>query len=334
VSDPFDVERREYDRETFLKRAGLVGAGTLALPSILAASAGAAAADKRIAFSHPYSNNPIQQGVYRFARERAKQKGYTLLTDNAQQKLDIQVADVEAWISQKVPAMVILPVEATAMENLAVKAMKQGLLWFDFSIPMKHHTAGIYYDHYGGGLILGQAAGRWIAKHKGGKAKVAISTFNSLEVGRLRTKGMVKGVKQFAPAAKIVAMQDSGDVESGLNFATTVLEKYPDLDVYLGLNDDSAVGAYQAFDNAHVDPKTVFIGGMDSPEQALKLLRDGNGSYRATAALRLRDLGYVAVDLPKRALEGKKVQTVNVPYKLLTNANKKLLTAYLGDWKK
>ena len=57
-----------------------------------------------IAFSHPYTANPIRIAVVEFAQERAAQLGYELLLEESNQQVDRQIAAIEAWITQSAPS--------------------------------------------------------------------------------------------------------------------------------------------------------------------------------------------------------------------------------------
>lgn len=271
----------------------------------------AAGEQQTIAFSHPYTTNPIRIAVVEFAQDRAEELGYELLTEESNEQVDRQVAAVESWLTQGVDAMVILPMEPAAMEEYAQQAIDAGIPWIDYSVPMETYTGYVLLDHKDGGRVLGEAAANWINENLGGQAKVALLTSEACPVCVERIQGIEEALAELAPEAEIVARQDATTTEDGLAVTETLLQANPDLNVVLGMNDDGAVGAYQALVNSGraADDAETFVGGIDSPQAALELLKEC-GMYRASAGLNLQEVGYAAVDAADAALNGEPAEVL------------------------
>lgn len=323
------------DRGALLRRAAGLGVSATALGALLGAPALAGAATpkrKIIAFSHAYGDVPVAGLVRNFAIARGKQVGYKVVTDNPHAKLDLQLADIETWIAQKIPAMVILPLEPAAMEAVAKRARAAGLLWITYATPMKNQDGAVLFPHTVSGNVLGKYAAEWINKNLGGEGEALIMTLSTLSFGHERTDPLEKWLKTKTKV-KIVAKQDAVDQAGGLRVTEDVLQANPNLNIVLGINDDGALGGAQAFKNAGKDPAQCFIGGQDGTKDAFVAIKAG-GYFKATAAVRLRDIGYACVDLPKRILEtGKRGNQVINPV-LISAENMKLLNEYLSDFPK
>lgn len=304
-----------------------------------AASESAAPAEepRRIAFSHPYTSNPIRISVVNFAQQRADELGVELLTDESQEKADLQLAAVEAWLQQQVDAMVILPLEPSALEGVAKQSIDQGIPFISYAIPMENQSGLVTFPNETGGRILGEEAARFINEELGGQAKVALLSLEGVSVAKERTDAMRAALAELAPGAEIVATQDADTTEEGLRVTETILTRHPDLNVVLAMNDDGALGAYQAFINAGkaADDPTIFVGGMDSPKQALELVKQC-GIYRASAGLNLKTIGFAVVDAAVAALDGATAdgaeEDIEVPYELLTCESQELINQFLEPY--
>lgn len=287
----------------------------------------------QIAFSHPFTTNPVRIAVVEFAREHTESRGYEFLTEESNAQLDRQVAAIEAWIQQGVDAMVILPLEPAALEELAMRARDAGIKFLTYAIEMENQDGSVGFNNPQGGRILGEAAGNWINETLGGEAKVGILTFTPLEVANQRTDNYEAAILELAPNAQIVGKQDASTVEEGLAVTETFLQANPDLNVVLGINDDSAVGAYQAFINAGHPPDdpSVFIGGTDGTEDAFRLIQEG-GMYRASAALDLRGLAAQSIDAAIAAVEEGRGGTTTIDFTLVTADDPELLEEFLAPY--
>ncbi len=267
------------------------------------------------------------------AQAEAKKLGYKLLINDPGTDTPKQVAVVETWIEQGVGTIIGQPLEPATMETVAKKARSAGIKWVTYANVMKNQDATLGFDHvYGGGLI-GKAAGDWITKNLGGKAKVAILTFVKGSWARKRQAGIEAALKKAAPGAQIVARQDALSETDGLSATSSILQAHSDLNVVLAVEETASEGAYQAFLNAgHKpnDPK-VFLAGIDGTLRALHLLYQGNTMYRASAGLSLTGVGLGMVRLPARLWAGKKGDYI-VPFQLLTPTKKALTAKYLADW--
>jgi ABC-type sugar transport system substrate-binding protein len=285
-----------------------------------------------LAFSQPYTNSPTRTAIVRFASERATELGFNLLLDEANQDVARQVAAIETWISSGVDAITVFPLDGAATVRLAQQALEAGIPWISYGAPSDPQSASVIFENPDGARRLAEAAAAWI-NERGGTAKVAILTFDPSPLAQERSNLYKEVLAALAPNAEIVAEQDGGvSVEGGLAATETILQRHPDLNVVLGILDDQTIGAYQAFINAGVakDSADVFLGGMDSPQQALELVKQC-GIYRSTAALDLEALGIAVVDAMVAAAGGAPVDKA-IPYEIVackdTAALDRLLSQY------
>src|SRR4051812_8111185 len=231
-----------------------------------------------IAISFP---NATKQGAVnfemRFAKKRARQLGYKLVINDPGTNTNAAVSTIKTWIQQRVASIVTVALDPKVYQGIANQAMSKHIKWVTYGAPLPKQDAIIDLQLPKGGETLGKLAGRWITKNKskftGGKAQVALLTFESGEWARQRRAGIERGLKATAPGAyTIVAKQDALSETEGLNTTNTLLQAHPELNVVLAVEETGTEGAYQAFlkkGHPKNDPK-VFLGGIDGTVKALK----------------------------------------------------------------
>jgi ribose transport system substrate-binding protein len=315
----------------------LVAAGATA--ATVAASSGKREATKgTIAIMFPNANQPIVVRVLDVAKERAAQRGYKFIISDPGNDLNKQVGVVQTWIQQKIDAIESVAAEPQVFEKIAAQARKAGIVWVTYAARLKNEDATVTWPHYKGGFLLGQEAGRWInrnASKLGGKAKIALLTFEKGEWSRSRRQGIEAGLKSTAAGKyQIVSKQDSLTAPDSQQIVSTVLQAHSDLNAVLCVIDTPCEGAFQALRNdghAANDPK-LFVGGLDGTPRAFELILQ-KSFYRASAALSLSRIGRAVIDAPADILESGKKKDAIVPYDLLTLRNAKLVRSYQADWK-
>jgi ABC-type sugar transport system substrate-binding protein len=278
--------------------AGGALAGPAAARSARSALAGAGQASKKkvFAWSTNYNGIPVITLMKDLISKHAGTKGYKVLFDTGQAgKLADQVAAVQAWVTQGVPAICVLPNQPQALEPFAKRALKKGLIWTCYGgADMKTSNGWIGFSSAQSGAQVGAAAVAWINKYDP-TAKVLVHTQSNLPVNKPRYQIPIDLIKARTKAT-IVATQDADTQAVGLTVTQATLTAHPDLSVVVGLNDDGALGAAQAFKLAGKDPAKVWITGNDGSEEALKAIQQG-GYLKGTAALPLDRLAAAVANL-------------------------------------
>lgn len=275
------------------------------IEDIRAAAADACDGGRRykIAYSHSVSEAQIVRQVRRFADERAADHGCVeLLHDNTQaNNLEQQINAVQGWITLGVDAIVVLPIDPTALAPLQKQAQSAGIKWLTYLGKMDDSDGFVGFDHAQSGQLVANAAVAWAKANDVEDAKALVTTLTGLPSLSPRWTEVERIFGENGIA--IVTKQDSGDQTSGLKLAETVLSQHPDLDIIVGLNDDAAVGAYRAVKVAGIDQSKMFIGGQDGSFEGLTAINEG-GAYRGSSAILINELGRNIVDQAINAING------------------------------
>jgi ribose transport system substrate-binding protein len=287
-----------------------------------------------VGFDHPLNSQAVWTNLMRFAQEEADATGYTLLKTSDNADLNTQVGNLQAWITQKVPAIVCYPLETTAIEPIAKQARDAGLLFFGYTVELENQDGAILFNNYDTGFLLGSTAGDWVNKNLGGQAVVGTIAYPDVQIGREREKGYLEGYASKVANPNIVAREIGADHTTGLEVGANIYTAHPDINVLMCIDDDVALGARESFiaaGRAKDDPKT-WIGGCDGTEQALNTVAEG-GTYRCTVAVSLKKIGYAVIDLPKSILEGgPKPKNAVIPPDAITADTPELIEQYLAEY--
>jgi ribose transport system substrate-binding protein len=327
-----------------LLRFGLLGAGSLVAGPLLVAckgqdgassatgsSSGPAAAKlgpfdpsrpagtkpnlpKRIAFAAP-SNAEYMQTLGRGIQAAAKDRGLEFVQADANADPQTNVRQMDQFLAQGIGALAIVPLDPSTQSPVMAKAIAAGVaVMAELFAP---DTVQLGVDQYTNGNALGLDAAQYIKDNMGGKAQVVIMNQDSIVGVRPRFQGIRDGIKTV-PGAEIVADQEptATTTEGGVTLVSTLLQKYPDANVFLGA-DEVVLGAYAALQaggkpvqiNGKANPN-YYLGGIDGTPQALALITAGNTPYRASFAFATALEGYGFGMLAADWLEGKSIPKV------------------------
>ncbi|MDT5011805.1 MAG: ribose transport system substrate-binding protein [Mycobacterium sp.] len=340
-------ESEGVSRRSFLTRASLMtGLGLVGGPALLAAcsatgssssSGGSkkpnAALAKSVGYDFPENSLPVYANLVKFAKKRASQTGYKLVLSADDGKTDKEIANVQAWIDEGLGAMVVFPLEPTSMEKMAKAAIDKGLIWVSYGGSMQNQSGAILLNPYESGQALGKNAAAWAQQNLGGQGKAAFLVNETIDLTRQRDKGVADAFTKLAPGVTVVAKQFANSQQSGLQAMDSILTAHPDINMVLTVNDDGAVGAYQSLLNRGRNPKDpkTYVGGQDGTQQAMQLIQKG-GIFRATSAVRLKDIGDAIIDLPTKIAKKQAGNGImNLPITVMT-ADSAQLTDFLADY--
>ncbi|MCC5987116.1 MAG: sugar ABC transporter substrate-binding protein [Pararhodobacter sp.] len=284
-----------------------------------------------IAFSHSVSEAALVRNVRNFADMQAAELGcVTMLHDNTQNNnMEQQITSIQGWITRGVDAIVVVPIDAGALRPFQNQAQAAGIRWLTYGGEMEGSDGFVGFDHVQSGALVAQAAIDWVQENDIETPKALLTTLTSLPsvAGRWT---MVQ--EMFAEAGiEIVAMQNSADQVSGMTVAESVLGVHPDLNIIIGFNDDSAVGALRAVSIAGIDPDNFFIAGQDGSIEGLRAVNEG-GAYRASAAILINRLGENIVNLSLNAITGYGPSFVHTPTVLANRSDQELLDQLIANY--
>ena len=263
--------------------------------------------EQRYAFMVNDLGNPFWATQAKGASEMAEELGLNLnIIDLA---LD-PAKEVNAWenlITSGVSGIMISCVDEEASKEYCKKAQEAGIKVMAAVHPLGGADGSVSNDEYMYGFLEGVEAGKFIKNELGGKAEFALLAADFIPFVIPRMDGVRDGILSEAPNAVLVARQDAHEMDKAMAVTESILQAHPDLQVIGCLNDNGALGAYEAMAGAGKDPEKVFIGGTDGVEQALHLIKAG-GMYRASVSMAPYESGRIEMDILHKLVTGQEVE--------------------------
>ncbi|MDQ9125624.1 substrate-binding domain-containing protein [Serratia fonticola] len=234
-------------------------------------------------------------------KAEAKKDDVVLNISIANQDLNKQLSDVEDFITKKVDAIIISPVDSKGVQAAIIKAEKAGIpvITVDVAaegVPVVTHVAT---DNYAGGVEAGKLMGKLL----NGKGKVAIIDYPALQSVVARVDGFKKGLAD-TPDVKIVAIQTGITRAEALTVAQNMMQAHPDLNGLFGFGDDAALAAVIAAKSARND--NIKIIGFDGMKEARDVV-DSDKTFVAVIRQYPDQMGAKAIDAAVDHLNGKPV---------------------------
>lgn len=234
--------------------------------------------------------------------EEAKAQNVPLEVSIANQDLSKQLADIEDFIVKGVDVIVISPVDSKGALAAIMKARQAGIKVITVDIPVEgaEVTSYIGTDNYTGGV----KAGELMAKELGGKGKVAIIDYPTVQSVVNRINGFKDAIAKH-PDIEIVAQQTGITRAEALAAAQNMLQANPDINGIFGFGDDAALAAGVAVKAAGLQDQVKVIGfdGMQEARDAV----DSNPVMVGVIQQFPDQMGKLAVDTAIKVIAGEDV---------------------------
>lgn len=257
-------------------------------------------------------------------KKAAAAKGDTAQFEDAQGDIGKQLSQIQNFIAQHVDAIIVNAVDTSAtpkMTKLAVAA-NIPLVYVnrtpeDKTLPPR--VAFVGSDESQAGKLEGDE----IARRLHGKGNVVImqgELSNNSTI--LRTQGIVN-VAAANPGMKIIQTQTADwQRNAAIDLMNNWITAGDRIDAVASNNDEMAIGAIIALQQAHMDPKKVVIGGVDGTADGLDEIAKGN--MQVTIFQDAVGQGQGAVDAALTLAAGGTVASkILIPFQLVTKDNYK-----------
>ena len=254
------------------------------------------------------------QDLRRGLQQAADSLGLDLHVVAGEWDLARQTAQVDNFITQRMDAIVIAPVNSSGIASAVTTANRAGIPVFTADIAADGGTivSHVASDNRQGGRLLGE----YVARRLGGGGNIVILDQPTVASVRDRVAGFREALRRF-PNIRVVA---TPAVERGLRLEAkqkmdNVLSTGQRIDAVFGTNDDCALGALAAIEAA--GRNEVIIVGYDATPEARAAITRGS----ALAADAVQDpvtIGRLTIQMVAARLRGDSVPArVPVPVGLV-----------------
>ena len=263
---------------------------------------------KRVGWVGNYMTHEWYQNVEKGMRARAEQLGIELEVVDANLDMAKQVAFTEDLIAKNVDVLIITPVQQEGAEPIVKKAKMEGIPLVIEASAVKGMTTMVAICDYDCGYKGGVETGKYVKENLDGKARIMAIDLPMLRPCILRVDGFYDGIRTIIPDAEIVHRLDGqGLKDHALQVSTDALTADPDVNVIYGCNDDSALGALQAYRAAGLDESKLIVAGTGGEGNAFIHAMKEDGPYKVEAAMFPEAVGYECINMAVKLFNGEDV---------------------------
>ncbi|QHD07492.1 sugar ABC transporter substrate-binding protein [Pseudomonas sp. R76] len=296
--------------------------------SMLLASGFATAADLKIGVSMSAFDDTfltyLREDMDKQAKSYPKGDGVQLQFEDARADVVKQLSQVENFISQKVDAIIVNPVDTASTKNIISAATKAGIpLVFVNRRPDQKDLPKDVVAVTSDDVEAGRLQMQYIAEKLGGKGKIVILLG---DLANNSTTNRTKGVKEvLAKYPGITIEQEQTGTwlrDRGMTLVNDWLTQGREFNAVLANNDEMAIGASMALKSAGAKPGSVLIAGVDGTPDGLNAITKGDMAASAFQDVKGQAVG--SVEAARKMAKHEPVeQNVIIPFKLITPDNVK-----------
>lgn len=274
-----------------------------------------------VAISLPAANNAWQAKLLKLVQaETAKAPASFKWTIKSATSDADQLNTLQIFENGGYDMIMVLPGNGTLLTPVCQDIYKKGIKLFIIDRPIKGNDYTVYYggDNPGGG----RNAAKYFGERLHGKGQIVIlRSYVGTPIDLDRYNGFMSVIKKDYPGIKVLTQGDGEfNREAGFKAMSNILPGYPHIDAVYAQDDEAAIGALNAIQNAK-RKDIQFITGFGGTKDAYKLMMDKNPIYGASMSY-FPSIGAHAVDLAEKILEGANFKKNNIePSIVVTQKN-------------
>ena len=250
------------------------------------------------------------------AKALAESLGFTAEIFDAQTDSNRELQGLQDFVSKGAYAILDDSLGGNAIVNEVKQAISQGVLVVQLTSTAYGSLGAITVSVNDATIAKaeGEAAGSFAAAKYGSKTvQLAVTNYPSIPDLVTRANNIVAAFKSKDPHVNIVGEFLGGTSSNGFASMQTALQKFPDIQGVVGINDAGNLGAYKALKNAGHSGSSTFIFGIDCDPAAVALIKQ-NTMYKGCVDTNPGGTGQIAVRAVSLYLLGQTVPgNISVP---------------------
>ena len=269
------------------------------------------AADKKlkIGFAQTGAESAWRTANSESMKSEAVARGIDLKFSDGQGKQENQIRAIRSFVTQRVDAIVIAPLVETGWDPVLREAKRAGIPVIITDRTIQTADESLYACFIGSDFIEeGRMAADWLGKKVNGKGRIVeLQGTPGSAPANDRRKAFADAIAKY-PELKIIDSQ-SGDFRrtGGKEVMEAFIKKHgKNIDILYAHNDDMALGAVQAIEEAGLKPgKDIIIVSIDAVREGVQAVVDG----KINCTVECNPLfGPKVYDTVTRVLAGEKVE--------------------------
>lgn len=196
-----------------------------------------------------------------------------------------QITQMENFIQKGLDVIAIHPAEINALAPIMQKARDNGIKVFCWDEDTDNADVSWLIDNFEFGKAIGMEAGKFINEKLGGQTDVAIVEYSVYPNLIKRADGIVAGIKEISPNARIVVRDSAINAAEGMPLAESFLQSNPNIKVIASIGDGAAIGANEAVKAAGKATSDFGIFAADATDEACDKISKSDETFRASVSL-------------------------------------------------
>jgi len=262
-------------------------------------------------------NNPFYIAVNEGIKEIVDPRGDKVLSFDPSLDIQRQVAQINYMIQQGVDAIFLTPVDRIGITPALEQARAAGIPVINIDSPVYDQSLVevlVASDNKKAGLLVAEEV-----KRRKESADIILLEHSSMKTSIDRTQTFVDAFAGDPRYNLLVRESSDGEMEFAHKITERLLPLYPTVEVIMGLNDPTALGAMAAVEASGLEGE-ILIYGVDGAPYAKKMIKEGK--IAATVAQSPLELGRVAAQAAYSILSEERVpDEIIVPVFLINQDN-------------
>ena len=270
---------------------------------------------------------PFLDTLYAAAKKQAAKDGVTLIGEDPRQSVSTELAQIQDLIAKKPNAIIMIPVDqqqSIAAAKLVNAAHIPLFLVNTKLVPRFAQDGGKFVSYIGSSdLQAGQIEGQFTAQTlgKSGNVIYLVTQFGGAST-ELRQQGFLQVLRSHPGIHVVSTQQAQGSRATAKNTMENLLARYKPgtVQAVVAQNDEMAIGALSAINQARRRSQFKLIMGVDAEPAVWPYIKDGqiSGSIFQNAVAQ----GTQSIQQVVKYLSGAHVPSLdNIPFQLVTKQN-------------
>ncbi len=249
---------------------------------------------------------------------KANELNVRLIVNDAQRNAEKQVQQVESFAAQKVDAIILNPCEVEASSPAVDRALAEGIPIVNVNSETRSAPSAFVGSR---DEESARIAMEYIAKRLGGKGNVLMMHGFMGQAAQIKRDQGAREILAKNPGLKLMADQTAEwDRAKAMTLMENWIQSYgPKINAVFAQNDEMALGALMAIEQAKLKDKIVTVG-VDSIADALEAVKAGR--LDATVFQDAQGQAAAAVETAVKLIRKQPVEKqVYIPFQLVTKEN-------------
>lgn len=252
----------------------------------------------------------MQKGIEQACTDLGVENCNILAADSS---LETQVSQIENLVTKGCDVLLLNPYDSDGVVNAVQVAAEKGVGIFTMDVDCEGSTSFVASDNYKVGEMLADA----VIEQLDGKGKIAIIDGITVTSLKDRTEGFMDKIKDTD--IEVVAEQQTAHArDTALASAENILQANPDIDAFVGVNENSGMAILSAATSAGLN--NLYITTVDATAENMTAIRDEKVAIGVSQDP--YKMGYTAVEQAIKWCQGEETEKfIEVPVEYMDKDN-------------